>query len=93
MKKADKAIMEDKICPDCGGELEYDQADDQGRTAEDWFCPQCKNGKIYKIWFTLQYDQVTVDIPIDRQGSIKDNPQSFVRKMKYQSMGYKLREF
>jgi len=32
------------------------------------------------------------DIPIDRPGSIKDDPLSFVRKMKYQSMGYKLRE-
>ena len=34
----DKAIIEDKLCPDCNDSLEYDQADPSGQDMDEWSC-------------------------------------------------------
>ena len=34
-------IIEEKICPDCGDSLEYDQADPSGKDTDIYFCPAC----------------------------------------------------
>jgi|TARA_Y100000296_G_C5131846_1_gene235989 hypothetical protein len=41
LSDADKKITHEKICPDCGSSLEYDQADPAGKDVDIYYCKNC----------------------------------------------------
>jgi len=41
LSDAERAICIDKVCPDCQGDLTYDQAEPSGRDADIYFCENC----------------------------------------------------
>lgn len=41
LSDAERAICIDKVCPDCQGDLTYDQAEPSGRDADIYYCENC----------------------------------------------------
>ena len=56
---AELDIIEEKICPDCKGDLTYDQADPSGKDADIYFCEDCMEKD-----FPTDNDQ---DLPLSKE--------------------------